>query len=110
MLLECVPNFSEGRRREVCDEIVAAVQAVPGARFLDLEMDPDHNRSVVTFVGGPAAVAEAAVAAARVAVARIDLNRHEGRHPRMGAVDVIPFVPVRDASMEDAVRTARDVG
>jgi glutamate formiminotransferase len=110
MLLECVPNFSEGRRREVCDEIVAAVQAVPGARFLDLEMDPDHNRSVVTFVGAPAAVAEAAFAAARVAVARIDLTRHEGRHPRMGAVDVIPFVPIRDASMEDAVRTARDVG
>jgi len=110
MLLECVPNFSEGRRREVCDEIVAAVQAVPGARFLDLEMDPDHNRSVVTFVGGAAAVVEAAVAAARAAVAKIDLNRHEGRHPRMGAVDVIPFVPIRDASMEDAVKIAREVG
>ncbi|HTF57271.1 MAG TPA: glutamate formimidoyltransferase [Planctomycetota bacterium] len=110
MLLECVPNFSEGRRREVCDEIVAAVQAVPGVRFLDLEMDRDHNRSVVTFVGSPQAVAEAAVAAARKAVERIDLTRHEGQHPRMGAVDVIPFVPIRDASMEDAVRIAREVG
>ncbi|HZN62125.1 MAG TPA: glutamate formimidoyltransferase [Planctomycetota bacterium] len=110
MLIECVPNFSEGRRREVCDEIVAAVRAVPGARFLDLEMDPDHNRSVVTFVGAPAAVAEAAFAAARVAVAKIDLTRHEGRHPRMGAVDVIPFIPIRDLTMEDAVRVARELG
>jgi glutamate formiminotransferase len=110
MLLECVPNFSEGRRRAVADEIVAAVRAVSGARFLDLEMDPDHNRSVVTFVGPPAAVAEAAFAAARVAVARIDLNHHEGRHPRMGAVDVIPFVPIRDVTMDDAVRTSRELG
>ena len=110
MLIECVPNFSEGRRREVCDEIVAAVRAVPGARFLDLEMDPDHNRSVVTFVGAPAAVAEAAFVAARVAVAKIDLTRHEGRHPRMGAVDVIPFIPIRDLTMEEAVRVARELG
>ena len=110
MLLECVPNFSEGRRREVGDEIVAAVRAVSGARFLDFEMDPDHNRSVLTLVGEPAAVAEAAFAAARVAVERIDLNRHEGRHPRMGAVDVIPFIPIRDLTMEDAVRVARELG
>jgi len=110
MLLECVPNFSEGRRRDVGDEIVAAVRAVSGARFLDFEMDPDHNRSVLTLVGEPAAVAEAAFAAARVAVERIDLNRHEGRHPRMGAVDVIPFIPIRDLTMEDAVRTSRELG
>ena len=110
MLLECVPNFSEGRRRDVDDEIVAAVRAVSGARFLDFEMDPDHNRSVLTLVGEPAAVAEAAFAAARVAVERIDLNRHEGRHPRMGAVDVIPFIPIRDLTMEDAVRTSRELG
>ena len=110
MLLECVPNFSEGRRREVCDEIVAAVRGVPGARFLSMELDPDHNRSVLTFVGSPDAVAGAALAAARVAVARIDLTRHEGRHPRMGAVDVIPFIPIRDVTMETAVETARRVG
>ena len=110
MLLECVPNFSEGRRREVGDEIVAAVRAVSGARFLDFEMDRDHNRSVLTLVGEPAAVAEAAFAAARVAVERIDLNRHEGRHPRMGAVDVIPFIPIRDLTMDDAVRTSRELG
>jgi len=110
MLLECVPNFSEGRRRDVGDEIVAAVRAVSGARFLDFEMDPDHNRSVLTLVGEPAAVAEAAFAAARVAVERIDLNRHEGRHPRMGAVDVIPFIPIRDLTMDDAVRTSRELG
>jgi glutamate formiminotransferase len=110
MILECVPNFSDGRRREVADEIAAAVKAVHGARYLDLEMDPDHNRSVLTFVGGPEAVAEAAFASARVAVARIDLTRHEGRHPRMGAVDVIPFIPIREVTMEDAVRVARAVG
>ncbi|HEU4339208.1 MAG TPA: glutamate formimidoyltransferase [Planctomycetota bacterium] len=110
MLLECVPNFSEGRRRPVCDAIAAAVTAVPGARVLGLELDPDHNRSVLTFVGEPGPVAEAAVAAARVAVERIDLNHHDGRHPRMGAVDVIPFIPIRDVTMETAVETARLVG
>src|SRR5262245_45509613 len=110
MLLECVPNFSEGRRRDVGDALVAAVRAVPGARFLDLEMDPDHNRSVLTFVGEPRAVADAAVACGREAVARIDLNQHQGRHPRMGAVDVIPFIPIRDIAMEAAVEVARGVG
>jgi glutamate formiminotransferase len=110
MLIECVPNFSEGRRREVCDSIVEAVRSVPGARVLDLEMDRDHNRSVLTFVGDARPVAEAAFAAARKAVELIDLTRHEGRHPRMGAIDVLPFVPIRDAAMEDAVRLAREVG
>src|SRR5688572_3042030 len=110
MLLECVPNFSEGRRRPVCDAIAAAVEAVPGARVLDLELDPDHNRSVLTFVGEPRAVAEAAFAAAREAVVRIDLNGHEGRHPRMGAVDVIPFIPIREVTMDAAIATAQLVG
>ena len=110
MILECVPNFSDGRRREVADEVAAAVKAVPGARYLGLESDPDHNRSVLTFVGGAEAVAEAAFATARVAVERIDLTKHEGRHPRMGAVDVIPFIPIREVTMEDAVKVARAVG
>ena len=110
MILECVPNFSEGRRRDVADAIAAPSKSVPGARYLDLELDPDHNRSVLTFLGTPDAVAEAAFACAKVAVERIDLTRHEGRHPRMGAVDVIPFIPIRDVTMDDAVRTARKVG
>ena len=110
MLLECVPNFSEGRRRDVCEAIADRVRAVPGARFLDLESDPDHNRSVLTFVGEPKAVAEAAVAVAREAAARIDLTRHEGRHPRMGAVDVIPFIPIKNIAMDAAVEVARGVG
>lgn len=110
MLIECVPNFSEGRRREICDSIAEAVRAVPGVRILGLEMDRDHNRSVLTFVGDARPVAEAAFAAARKAVELIDLTKHEGKHPRMGAIDVLPFVPIRDAAMEDAVRLARDVG
>jgi len=110
MLLECVPNFSEGRRRDVSEAIAERVRAVPGARVLGLEMDPDHNRSVLTFVGEPRAVAEAAVACAREAAARIDLTGHEGRHPRMGAVDVIPFIPIKDVSMDAAVEVARGVG
>ena len=110
MLLECVPNFSEGRRRDVGEAIVAAVHSTPGARFLDFEMDPDHNRSVLTFLGEPQVVAQAAFATAKVAIERIDLNSHEGRHPRMGAVDVIPFIPIRDVSMQDAIRISMAVG
>lgn len=110
MLLECVPNFSEGRRPEVCEELKGAVAGVPGVKFLDLEMDPDHNRSVLTFVGPPDPLAEAAFRAASLAVDRIDLTRHEGQHPRMGAIDVLPFVPLQGATMEDAVALARKVG
>ncbi|MBI4565870.1 MAG: glutamate formimidoyltransferase [Planctomycetes bacterium] len=110
MIVECVPNFSEGRRRDACESIVEAIQAVPGTRVLDLEMDPDHHRSVVTFIGDPRAVALAAFAAAHKAVQLIDLTRHQGQHPRMGAIDVLPFVPIRDVAMEQCVRLAREVG
>src|SRR5687767_3507181 len=92
-IVECIPNFSEGRDLAVVDRIAAAVAARTGVFVLRKEADYDHNRSVVTFAGEPAAVVEAAVAAAAVAVASIDLTRHAGEHPRMGAVDVMPFVP-----------------
>jgi glutamate formiminotransferase len=109
VLLECVPNFSEGRRSDVLDALSGAVRAA-GARLLDLHADADHHRSVLTFAGEPAPVRAAALAAARVAVERIDLSRHRGAHPRMGAVDVVPFVPLEGASMDDATAAAREVG
>lgn len=109
-IVECVPNFSEGRRREVMDAIVASIAAVPGVKVLDLQMDADHNRSVVTFVGGPEAVVEAAFQGTRQAAELIDLNVHRGEHPRMGATDVIPLVPVRGVTMADCVELARQLG
>lgn len=108
-LVECVPNFSEGRRPEVVAAIVEAMAAVPRVRVLDVHSDPDHNRSVVTLVGPPEAVAEAAFRGIAEAAQRIDLNRHEGQHPFIGAADVVPFVPLEGLSMEDAVRLARDL-
>ena len=109
MILESVPNFSEGRRRDVCDAIADAARS-QAVKVLDLEMDRDHNRSVLTFIGTPENVAAAAFSAAREAVELIDLNRHQGEHPRMGAIDVLPFVPLGGAVMEDAVRVAKEVG
>ena len=109
VLIESVPNFSEGRRPEVCGKFEAEVRAA-GARFLDLQKDADHNRCVVTFVGTPETVGAAAFACARKAVELIDLTRHEGAHPRMGAIDVLPFVPLEGAAMGDCVRLARETG
>lgn len=109
-LVECVPNFSEGRRQDVIDAIVAAIAGVAGVRVLDVQTDGDHNRTVVTFVGGPEAALEAAFQGARVAADLIDLNEHRGEHPRMGASDVIPFVPVRGVSMADCVALAKRLG
>jgi len=109
-VVECVPNFSEGRREEVVDAIVSAIAAIPGVRVLDREMDPDHNRSVVTFVGNRVAVAEAAFHSAKTAVDLIDMNRHKGEHPRVGALDVLPFVPITGVTMKDCVDVARSVG
>lgn len=108
-LLEAVPNFSEGRDPAVVLAIVDAMRA-EGADVLDWSADADHHRSVVTLVGPPHIVENAAVAAARVAVDRIDLNRHQGVHPRVGALDVLPFVPVAGATMADARASARRVG
>ncbi len=109
-LVECVPNFSEGRRREVVDEIVNAICTVPGVTMLDWEMDPDHNRSVLTFAGEPEPVMEAAVRAVKRASELIDLNHHSGQHPRMGATDVVPFVPVENVTLDDCAEMARQVG
>lgn len=108
-LLECVPNFSEGRRPEVVQAIWNAIAAVPGVRVLNLHMDADHNRSVVTFIGTPEAAEEAAVQAAKVAADLIDLRQHKGEHPRIGATDVIPFIPLDGATLDDAVQVARRV-
>lgn len=106
-VLECIPNFSEGRDLDVVDAIVDAIACVPGVLLLRRESDGDHNRSVITFAGDPDAVVEAAVAGVARAVERIDLTRHSGAHPRMGAADVVPFVPIRGLTMEDAAAFAR---
>ena len=110
MIIECVPNFSEGRRPGVVDQIAAVVRAAPGVSLLDLQADKDHNRSVLTFVGTPSGLKIAAVAAVKKAMELIDLTKHQGTHPRMGACDVLPFVPIRDASLGDCVQMAREVG
>jgi glutamate formiminotransferase len=106
-LIECIPNFSEGRRPEVVDQITAAVAAVHGAHLLDVQSDPTHNRSVVTFVGHEGPIAEAAFRAIEKAAALIDLNGHDGAHPRFGATDVLPFVPLRSEEMPACVEVAR---
>ncbi len=109
-IVECVPNFSEGRDADKVAQLVAAIRAVPGVAVRDYTMDADHHRSVITFAGEPDAVLEAAVRAARRAVALIDLNQHTGEHPRMGAIDVLPFVPIRGVTMDDCVALARRAG
>jgi glutamate formiminotransferase len=108
-LLEAVPNFSEGRDPAIIDAVVAAMKEA-GADVLDWSADADHHRSVVTLVGSPEVVEAAAFAAARVAVARIDLRRHSGVHPRVGALDVLPFVPLAGLTLADARASARRVG
>src|ERR1700752_868511 len=109
-LVECVPNFSEGHNQGVIDELRAAIAAVPGARLLDVQTDPSPNRSVFTFVAPPAAAVDAAFAAMRIATQWIDLTKHSGEHPRMGATDVVPFVPVQGTTMEDCVALAGKLG
>src|SRR5881398_4045359 len=106
-LVECVPNFSEGKNAATIEALRVALTSVPGVRLLDVQADAAHNRSVFTFVAPPDASVEAALAAMRVATERIDLSRHTGEHPRMGATDVVPFVPVRDVTMNDCVALAR---
>src|SRR6266404_2999189 len=109
-LIECVPNFSEGRDAAKVDAIAAAMSSVPGVYVLDREMDADHNRSVVTLAGEPDAVAEAALLGTGKAVELIDLTKHTGAHPRVGATDVLPFIPVEGVPIEDCVALARRVG
>ncbi len=109
-LIECVPNFSEGRDPEKVAALAETVRAVPGVTLLGQELDADHNRSVLTFAGGPEAVSEAAVRVVGKAVELIDLNRHTGVHPRIGAADVVPFVPIQGLTLEDCVRIAEWAG
>src|SRR3989449_11234277 len=106
-LVECVPNFSEGRNQATLDALRAALTSVPAVTLLDVQADASHHRSVFTFVAPPAAAAEAAFRAMRVATEHIDLTKHQGEHPRMGATDVVPFVPLRDVTMADCVALAR---
>ena len=109
-IVECVPNFSEGRRPEVVREIVAAVESVPGVQLLDYSSDPSHNRSVLTFIGEPAPVKEAAFRAIAKAAELINMEEHRGEHPRIGATDVVPFVPVLGVTMADCIALARELG
>jgi glutamate formiminotransferase/formiminotetrahydrofolate cyclodeaminase len=109
-IVECVPNFSEGRRPEVIAQLVEAVESVDGTAVLDTHVDADHNRSVITFVGGVDMIVEAAVRVARRAAELIDLRQHVGVHPRVGALDVLPFVPVRGVTLEDCIHLAHAAG
>lgn len=109
-IIECVPNFSEGRDAAKIEAIISAMREVPGVAILDRESDADHNRSVVTLAGEPEAVAEAALRGVGKAHELIDLTQHTGAHPRIGATDVVPFVPVEGVELEDCVALARRVG
>jgi glutamate formiminotransferase len=109
-LVECVPNFSEGRRPEVIDAIADRVRTTPGVHLLDRTSDPDHNRSVLTFAGSAPDVTDAMEAAVDEALGLIDMNVHEGQHPRIGAVDVIPFVPLGETTIEECIALARAFG
>ncbi|MDX6269373.1 MAG: glutamate formiminotransferase / formiminotetrahydrofolate cyclodeaminase [Acidobacteriota bacterium] len=109
-IVECVPNFSEGRRPEVVARLVEAVESVEGTLVLDTHVDADHNRSVITFVGGVESIVEAAVRVAARAAELIDLRKHAGVHPRVGALDVLPFVPVRGVTLEECIRLAHEAG
>ena len=109
-MIECVPNFSEGRDAAAVEAIKRAIASTPGAFVLRSEMDPDHNRAVITFAGSPEAVAEGALRGIAEAVERIDLRLHQGVHPRIGAADVVPFVPLRGAGIDQCAGIARRVG
>jgi len=108
-IVECVPNFSEGRDKAVVDKIAAPFTQQEGVKLLDVQTDGDHNRMVVTAIGSPQGMKTAVIAAMDQAVAHIDMTRHQGQHPRMGAVDVVPFIPIQELSMEEAVALSREV-
>lgn len=109
-VIECVPNISEGRDRDKVEAVVDTIRSAPGVALLDYSSDADHNRSVITYVGEPEAVQAATVALCRKAFELIDMSAHSGGHPRMGAVDVVPFIPLRGVSEEEAVQLAHEVG
>ena len=109
-LVECVPNFSEGRKTETVTQLADAISSVPTACVLDRHIDPDHNRSVITFVAAPEFVVEAAVRAVGLAAELIDMREHRGVHPRLGATDVLPFIPISGVTMKDCVMLAHNAG
>jgi glutamate formiminotransferase/formiminotetrahydrofolate cyclodeaminase len=109
-LVECVPNFSEGRDTKIIEQISQSISAVSGVKLLSVEPDKDYNRCVVTFVGDPAGVSEAAFQATKTAAQLIDMTKHKGEHPRLGATDVVPFIPISGATMADCVKLANDYG
>ena len=109
-LVECVPNFSEGRRKSIVDSIVEAISSVKGVKILDVEMDENHNRSVVSFSSPSDSAVEAAFQGIKKASELIDMTRHSGEHPRFGASDVVPFVPLEDTTLKDCVALAKDLG
>ncbi|WP_303322434.1 glutamate formimidoyltransferase [Cloacibacillus evryensis] len=109
-LIECVPNFSEGRRQDVIDEIVNCFKGKRGVYLLDHRADEDHNRLVISLVGVPAPIQDALLEAAKVALKHIDMNAHQGGHPRIGAVDVVPFTPIKGISMEECIALAHNFG
>ncbi len=109
-MIECVPNVSEGKNQNTITSLVRAIQSIPNVVLLDRHSDPDHNRSVLTFVGPPEAVGKAAFQLAKTASELIDIRQHQGVHPRIGATDVIPFVPLQDANMDDCIQVAKSVG
>ena len=108
-IVECVPNFSEGRDLEKVEKIAGAFRTKEGVKLLDYSTDKDHNRMVVTVVGEPDALKKAVIEAIGIAVENIDLNQHKGQHPRMGAVDVVPFIPIRNVSMDEAIAMSKEV-
>lgn len=109
-IIECVPNFSEGRNQSIIDAISKSIRSVDGVRLLSVEPDKDYNRTVVTFVGEPHPVVEAAYQATKVASGLIDMKTHKGEHPRIGATDVVPFVPISNATMDECVQLSREYG
>jgi glutamate formiminotransferase len=109
-LVECVPNFSEGRKTETVERLAEAIASVDTACVLDTHLDPDHNRSVITFVAAPAMIVEATVRAVGLAAELIDMRQHKGVHPRMGATDVLPFIPISGVTMEECAALAHEAG
>lgn len=109
-IIECVPNFSEGKNHKVIESLAAEIRSVEGVKLLDYSADPDHNRSVFTFIGNPKAVLDAAFRSASKAIELIDISKHQGVHPRIGAVDVIPFIPLKNVTLAECVKIAHKLG
>ncbi len=108
-IIECVPNFSEGRNQQNIEKIVGSFRGQKGVKLLDYQTDEDHNRMVVTVVGEPQALKTAVIEAMGSAIEAIDMNTHQGQHPRMGAIDVVPFIPIKNVSMKEAISFSREI-